>query len=186
MTNQSTQPVDQLAPSISTIARGSTNTVVLTYNEPLWSSISPADAFTLFFDGGSAVKPLSISRSAVNRITLTVTDPIPTNSMIDVLYVSPARDDSVTTNLAIQDYVGNDARSKLTLGYKPWSWDNQGNVNCTDAQGLQNAFLNSSRKRTLPNGVTYSVGVSGPNICINSIESFKRPTHILKFLCNRF
>jgi len=167
VTNQSTQPVDTTGPTISTITSGSTTTVILTYNEPLSSTISPAEAFTVFINGGTGITPTSVSQTAFNRITLTVPNSIPANAVIDVLYTAPTRDDSVSTNPAVQDYLGNDAKSRLTNGYGLWTWEN-GVTPTVTGECIQGTFPDSNRQRILPNKITYSIGVSGSKSCIGS------------------
>jgi hypothetical protein len=68
--------------------------------------------------------------------------------------------------LAIQDFVGNDAVSFSGSNQSTnsvWAWENPPSNNnaCSGSR-----YANSTRERTLPNGVSYSVGVSGDFVCI--------------------
>jgi uncharacterized repeat protein (TIGR02059 family) len=163
VSNFSTAGPDVTAPRLSTVSYSGT-TVTLTFNETLGSAGPAGSAFTVFV-GNDPVTVLNASISG-STVVLTLPSSIPSGELVSVSYTAPTSS-TATTNAAIQDYAGNDAASfsgDNRTTSTAWSWvagSPSNNTSCTGSR-----YANSARQRSLPNGVTYSVGVSGPYVCM--------------------
>jgi uncharacterized repeat protein (TIGR02059 family) len=163
VSNFSTAGPDVTPPTLSTISASGT-TVTLTFNETLGSTVAPGSTFTVFVGND----PVTVSAASVSgsTVVLTLASTVPSGELVSVTYVAPTSS-SATSNAAIQDYAGNDAASfsgNNRTTSTAWSWvagSPSNNTSCTGSR-----YANSERQRSLPNGVTYSVAVSGPYVCM--------------------
>jgi uncharacterized repeat protein (TIGR02059 family)/LPXTG-motif cell wall-anchored protein len=167
VTNNSNQPQDVTGPKPTTLVY-SGNTVTIAFDESLGSTTAQASRFTANVGVDPAVVQ-SVAYLSPNKVVLTLAETIPADSRVTITYTPPPSS-SLTSNAAIQDGFGNDALSFMVSDKyldSPWTWEAKATTtpNCrTNAD----SFMDASRKRTMPNGVTYSIGVSGPNICIDN------------------
>jgi uncharacterized repeat protein (TIGR02059 family) len=172
VTNNSTAGPDIAPPTLSSIVASGT-TVTLQFNETLKSTPTPAlSAFTVFV-GETPVVPTAISISG-SSVSLTLPSSVPSGTEVRVSYLAPASS-SANTNAAIQDVIGNDALS-FSGTNRPtssiWNW-----VETFDAATMSTnssncpggGSINRSKQTVLPNGVTYTVGVTGPYLCIHDV-----------------
>jgi hypothetical protein len=137
--------------------------VTITFNETLRSITAGTDKYTVFV-GNDAV---TVSGAVVSgsTVVLTLASAVPSGELVSVSYTAPTSSTS-TSNAAVQDYAGNDAASfsgNNRTTSTAWSWlgTPEQNTSCTGS-----LYAGSSRQRSLPNGVTYSVAVSGPYVCM--------------------
>ena len=172
VTNNSTAGPDIASPTLSTVSASGT-TVTLTFNESLKSTPTPPlSAFTVFV-GETPVVPTAISISG-SSVSLTLPDPVTAGTEVRVSYAAPAVS-SANSNAAIQDLIGNDALS-FSGTTKPtssiWNWVetfNSTTMSTIDSQCPGGGSINRSKQTALPNGVTYTVGVTGPYLCIHDV-----------------
>jgi uncharacterized repeat protein (TIGR02059 family) len=163
VSNFSTAGPDVTPPTLSTISASGT-TVTLTFNETLGSVTADSSRYTVFVGND----PVTVSAALVSgsTVVLTLASSVPSGELVSVTYAAPTSN-SVTSNTAIQDYAGNDAASfsgNNRTTSTAWSWvagSPSNNTSCTGSR-----YANSERQRALPNGVTYSVAVSGPYVCM--------------------
>jgi uncharacterized repeat protein (TIGR02059 family) len=163
VSNFSTAGPDVTPPTLSTISASGT-TVTLTFNETLGSVTADSSRYTVFVGND----PVTVSAALVSgsTVVLTLASSVPSGELVSVTYAAPTSN-SVTSNAAIQDYAGNDAASfsgNNRTTSTAWSWvagSPSNNTSCTGSR-----YANSERQRALPNGVTYSVAVSGPYVCM--------------------
>jgi uncharacterized repeat protein (TIGR02059 family)/uncharacterized delta-60 repeat protein len=162
VSNFSTAGPDVTSPTLSNVTASGT-TVTLTFNENLRSITAGTDKYTVFV-GNDAV---TVSGAVVSgsTVVLTLASAIPSGELVSVSYTAPTSSTS-TSNAAVQDYEGNDAASfsgNNRTTSTAWSWlgTPEQNTSCTGS-----LYAGSSRQRSLPNGVTYSVAVSGPYVCM--------------------
>ena len=162
VSNFSTAGPDVTSPTLTTISASGT-TVTLTFNETLRTTTAGTERYTVFI-GNDAV---TVSGAVVSgsTVVLTLASAIPSGELVSVAYAAPTSSSS-TSNAAVQDYAGNDAASFSGNNRNTstaWSWlgTPQHNSSCTGA-----LYSDSARQRSLPNGVTYSVAVSGPYLCM--------------------
>jgi uncharacterized repeat protein (TIGR02059 family)/LPXTG-motif cell wall-anchored protein len=166
VTNNSTQPQDVTGPKPTTLVY-SGNTVTITFDESLGSTTAQVSRFTANVGVDPAVVQ-AVAYLAPNKVVLTLAETIPADSRVTITYTPPASS-SQTSNLAIQDGFGNDALSFMVSDKyldSPWTWEAKATAN-PNCRTNTESFMDSSRKRTMPNGVTYSIGVSGPNLCLD-------------------
>ena len=144
---------------------------------------SPSD-FTVYI-AGTAYTPTKVSVSGSN-VDLTLPAFVTTGSTIRVVYTAPANNTS-TGNSALQDTSGNDVNSfdrSVTPSAYATSWDwtsssskTSGATPCsvqshnnggpyTNAAVTAPIWINSAKTTALSNGINYSIGVSGPSVCI--------------------
>jgi len=174
VTNNSVAGPDIAPPTLSTVSASGTS-VSLSFNESLKSTPTPAlNAFTVFV-GETAVTPTAISISG-NTVFLTLSgsDSVPSGTEVRVSYVAPAASSS-TSNAAIQDIAGNDALS-FSGSTQPsssiWNWVetfDSATMSTISSQCPGGGSINRSKRTALPNGVTYTVGVTGPYLCIHDV-----------------
>ncbi|MSZ56128.1 MAG: hypothetical protein F2594_02215, partial [Actinobacteria bacterium] len=163
VSNFSTAGPDVTRPTLSNVSYAG-STVTLTFNETLGSIGAPNDTFTVFV-GNDAVTVTNSSISG-STVVLTLASSVPSGELVSVTYTAPTSN-SQTSNAAIQDYAGNDAASfsgNNRTTSTAWSWvagSPSNNTGCTGSR-----YANSGRQRSLPNGVTYNVAVSGPYVCM--------------------
>ena len=162
VSNFSTAGPDVTAPTLSTVSASGT-TVTLTFNETLRTTTAGTDKYTVFI-GNDAVTVSAASVSG-STVVLTLASAIPSGELVSVSYSAPTSSSS-TSNAAVQDYAGNDAASfsgNNRTTSTAWSWlgTPAHNTSCTGGM-----YAESARQRSLPNGVTYSVAVSGPYVCM--------------------
>jgi uncharacterized repeat protein (TIGR02059 family) len=162
VTNMSSAGPDTVRPTLSTVV-GTGTTVTLSFNETLGLVTAPASSYTVFI-GNDPVEVTAVSVSGANVI-LTLASSITAGQKVSVSYLAPASN-TATSNSAIQDFAGNDAISfgnsdQGTSAGWSWSGASANNTGCVGSR-----FANSTRQRLLPNGVTYSIGVTGPYLCI--------------------
>ena len=162
VSNFSTAGPDVTSPTLTTISASGT-TVTLIFNETLRTTTAGTERYTVFI-GNDAV---TVSGAVVSgsTVVLTLASAIPSGELVSVAYAAPTSSSS-TSNAAVQDYAGNDAASFSGNNRNTstaWSWlgTPQHNTSCTGA-----LYSDSARQRSLPNGVTYSVAVSGPYLCM--------------------
>jgi uncharacterized repeat protein (TIGR02059 family) len=174
VTNNSNAGPDIAPPTLASVSASGTS-VSLSFNESLKSTPTPAlNAFTVFV-GENAVTPTAISISG-NTVLLTLngSDSIPSGTEVRVSYVAPTAS-SATSNAAIQDVVGNDALS-FSGSTRPsssvWDWVetfDPATMSTNNSQCPGGGSINRSKRTSLPNGVTYTVGVTGPLLCIHDV-----------------
>ena len=162
VSNFSTAGPDVTAPTLSAVSASGT-TVTLTFNETLRTTTAGTDKYTVFI-GNDAVTVSAASVSG-STVVLTLASAIPSGELVSVSYSAPTSSSS-TSNAAVQDYAGNDAASfsgNNRTTSTAWSWlgTPAHNTSCTGGM-----YAESARQRSLPNGVTYSVAVSGPYVCM--------------------
>jgi hypothetical protein len=167
VTNTSVQVPDTIGPKPTSLVY-SGNTVTITFNETLGLTTADASRFTAYI-GMDPISVQSVAVLAPNKVVLTLTDSVPANSQVSVTYTPPTSN-SQTSNSAVQDGLGNDAltfTAEDKFRDSPWAW--VGGVTPTVAgECVEGTFPNSARERTLPNGITYSIGVSGSKSCVGS------------------
>ena len=172
VTNNSTAGPDIAPPTLSSVVASGT-TVLLQFNETLKSTPTPSlNAFTVFV-GETPVAPTAISISGTT-VSLTLPSSVPSGTEVRVSYLAPASS-SADTNAAIQDIIGNDALS-FSGTNRPtssiWNWVeafDAGTMSTIDSQCPGGGSINRSKQTILPNGVTYTVGVTGPYLCIHDV-----------------
>jgi len=162
VSNFSTAGPDVTSPTLSNVTASGT-TVTLTFNETLRSITAGTDKYTVFV-GNDAV---TVSGAVVSgsTVVLTLASAIPSGELVSVSYTAPTSSTS-TSNAAVQDYAGNDAASfsgNNRTTSTAWSWLGTP-TQTTSCSG--ELYADSARQRSLPNGVTYSMAVSGPYICM--------------------
>jgi uncharacterized repeat protein (TIGR02059 family) len=168
VSNNSTAGPDIAPPTLSTVAASGTS-VTLTFNESLTATPTPSlSAFTVFV-GENSVTPTAISIVG-SQVLLTLGSSVPSGTVVQVSYVAPAVN-SANTNAAIQDILGNDAVSFSGSSSPPssvWDWTTPYNATTMTPNGCDGSgSINRAKKSFLPNGVSYTVGVTGPYLCIN-------------------
>ena len=170
VSNFSSAGPDRVPPTVTSIA-GSGSTVTVFLNESLVASPTPSlSAFTVFV-GETPYTPTAISIVG-STVQLTVGTTVSSGDQLIVSYQAPTSN-SATSNAAIQDIAGNDAASfevNSSMGSNLWSWVGGTTASTPGCSGSNSA--NRVKQTTLPNGVTYSVGVTGDYLCIgNQTES---------------
>jgi uncharacterized repeat protein (TIGR02059 family) len=160
--NSSTAGPDVTPPTLSTVTASGT-TVTLTLNETLGSVGAATSRYTVFVGND----PVTVSAATISgsTVVLTLATSIPTGELVSASYTAPTSS-TATSNAAIQDYAGNDAGSFSGTNRTTstaWSWlgTPDHNTSCVGSR-----YSDSARQRSLPNGVTYSVAVSGPYVCM--------------------
>jgi uncharacterized repeat protein (TIGR02059 family) len=143
--------------------------VTVAFNEALQGAPLPAPSRFTVFVAGVPVTPTSLSVSG-SSVLLTMPSSITAGTEVIVSYEAPTSNISAT-NLAIQDTNGNDAlsfsQSSIPIN-KNWNWTTayNGSTNAPlDCDGA--GSINRTKETQLPNGVYYSVGVTGNYVCIN-------------------
>jgi uncharacterized repeat protein (TIGR02059 family) len=170
VSNLSTAGPDRVAPTVTSVA-GSGSTITVSLNESLITSPTPSlSAFTVFV-GETPYTPTAITIVG-STIQLTVGTTVSASDPLIVSYQAPTNN-TATTNAAIQDIAGNDAASfdaNSSMGSNLWAWVGGTTAGTAGCSGSNSA--NRVKQTTLPNGVTYSVGVTGDYLCIgNQTES---------------
>ncbi|MEI6405370.1 MAG: SwmB domain-containing protein, partial [Actinomycetes bacterium] len=170
VTNSSTAGPDIVGPTLSTVS-GSGSTVTLGFNESLGAVTAGTAAFTVFI-GNDAVPVTSVSVVGANVI-LGITGTILSDARVSISYAAPTPS-SGTANNAIQDFVGNDALNftgNNAAASGVWTWTSNTvpatTPGCAET-GANPPFPNRSKFTTLPNGVSYTVTVSGDYICLGA------------------
>jgi uncharacterized repeat protein (TIGR02059 family) len=167
VTNNSTAGPDIAPPTLSTVAASGTM-VTLTFNESLNATTAPKELFTVFV-GETAVTPTAVSVSG-SRVILTLASSVPSGIEVRVSYVAPTVN-SADSNAAIQDTRGNDALSFSGTTNPPsstWNWTTAYDAATNTPNGCDGSgSINRAKQSFLPNGVSYTVGVTGPYLCIN-------------------
>jgi uncharacterized repeat protein (TIGR02059 family) len=168
VTNNSTAGPDIAPPRLSSVYAVGT-AVLLQFNESLDPSPPPAlSAFTVFV-GETPVTPTAISISG-SSVNLTLPSSVASDTEVRVSYVAPAAS-SATTNAAIQDIAGNDAVSfngTTRPSSSSWDWTTPYDSTAHATNGCNGpGSTNRAKQTTLPNGVTYTVAVTGQYLCIN-------------------
>jgi uncharacterized repeat protein (TIGR02059 family) len=162
--NLSTAGPDRVPPTVTSVA-GSGSTITVSLNESLTTSPTPSlSAFTVFV-GETPYAPTAITIVG-STVRLTIGTTVSSSDPLVVSYQAPASN-SATTNAAIQDMAGNDAASfdaNSSMGSNLWSWVGGATAGTAGCSGSNSA--NRVKQTTLPNGVTYSVGVTGDYLCI--------------------
>lgn len=165
VTNNSNGQPDLTPPAVSTVTY-SGNQVTLTLNEPLSSTTAAADKFTVFV-GNDPISPTAVTISG-QTVVLTLPSSIPAGSIVAVSYTAPSPAVSNSSNTALQDIRGNDALSFNTSNQPTsTSWEWVGGQPSQTCPGAGSAYPNSSKSKLLPNGVTYTVSVTGDYLCID-------------------
>lgn len=170
VTNNSTAGPDIAPPTLSSVNASGT-TVTLQFNETLKSTPTPSlSAFTVFV-GETPVVPTAISISG-SSVSLTLPSSVPSGTEVRVSYLAPASS-SADTNAAIQDVIGNDALS-FSGTTRPtsttWNWVetfNAATMSTNSSNCPGGGSINRSKQTVLPNGITYTVGVTGSYLCIH-------------------
>ena len=172
VTNNSTAGPDIAPPTLSTVSASGT-TVTLTFNESLKSTPTPPlSAFTVFV-GETPVVPTAISISG-SSVSLTLPSSVTEGTEVRVSYLAPAAS-SANSNAAIQDVIGNDALSfsgTNTPTSSIWNWVetfDPATMTTVSSQCPGGGSINRSKRTALPNGVTYTVGVTGSYLCIHDV-----------------
>jgi len=170
VSNLSTAGPDRVAPTVTSVA-GSGSTITVSLNESLVTSPTPSlSAFTVFV-GETPYTPTAITIVG-STVRLTVGTTVSASDPLIVSYQAPTNN-TATTNAAIQDIAGNDAVSfdaNSSTGSNLWAWVGGTTAGTAGCSGSNSA--NRVKQTTLPNGVTYSVGVTGDYLCIgNQTES---------------
>ncbi|NBU37618.1 MAG: hypothetical protein EBS32_05205, partial [Actinobacteria bacterium] len=165
VTNSSTAGPDIAPPTLSTVAlNGTGSQVTLTFNETLGSTAPSANAFTVF-SGNNVATVTGVSVSG-NTVILTLSPVVSTTAELTVAYNAPTTNTS-TSNAAVQDVRGNDAAS-FSGSNQPtndsWAWTGPSTGTTAGCTGTN--YANRSKSKDLPNGVTYTVGVTGDYFCI--------------------
>jgi CshA-type fibril repeat protein len=169
--NNSSLGPDKTPPSFSSMTISGSQ-VTLTFDETL--ATSPAlnlSAFTVFVDE-MALKPTAAVVSG-STVVLTLASAIPSTAVVTAAYEAPAVNAS-TANVAVQDLNGNDALS-FARTYSPyssdWQWTTPFNAATnTPGSGCDGAgSINRAKSKLLPNGISYTVGVTGDYLCINDV-----------------
>ena len=173
VSNLSTAGPDRVPPTVSSVS-GSGSYVTVSLNESLITSPTPSlSAFTVFV-GETPYTPTAITIVG-STVRLTVGTTVSASDPLIVSYQAPASN-SATTNAAIQDMAGNDAASfdaNSSMGSNLWAWVGGTTAGTAGCSGSNSA--NRVKQTTLPNGVTYSVGVTGDYLCIgNQTESLSQ------------
>ena len=173
VSNLSTAGPDRVPPTVSSVS-GSGSYVTVSLNESLITSPTPSlSAFTVFV-GETPYTPTAITIVG-STVRLTVGTTVSASDPLIVSYQAPASN-SATTNAAIQDMAGNDAASfdaSSSMGSNLWAWVGGTTAGTAGCSGSNSA--NRVKQTTLPNGVTYSVGVTGDYLCIgNQTESLSQ------------
>ncbi|MCE2855987.1 MAG: GEVED domain-containing protein, partial [Ilumatobacteraceae bacterium] len=165
VTNNSTAGPDIAPPTLSTVSlNGAGSQATLTFNEALGSVAPSASAFTVYSGNNIAtVTGVSVSGSTV---ILTLSPTVSTTEKLTVAYTAPTSN-SGTSNAAVQDVRGNDAVS-FNGSNQPtnnsWTWTGASTGATAGCTGSN--YANRSKSKDLPNGVTYTVGVSGDYFCM--------------------
>jgi uncharacterized repeat protein (TIGR02059 family) len=165
VTNNSNGQPDLTSPIVSSVAYSGTQ-VTLTLNEPLSSTSAGASQYTVFV-GNTPVTPNAVTISG-QTVVLTLPSSIPAGTIIAVSYTAPLPAASNTSNQALQDLRGNDAASFNTSTQSTGtSWEWVGGQPTQGCPSAGSAYKNSSKSKLLPNGVTYTVAVTGDYLCID-------------------
>ena len=170
VTNNSTAGPDIAPPTLSSVSAIGT-LVTLSFNESLKSTPTPPlNAFTVFV-GETPVTPSAITISG-SSVLLTLPSSVPGGTVVQVSYLAPAVN-SANTNAAVQDVTGNDALSFNGTTNPPtsgWNWTTAYDATTNAPVDCDGAgSINRAKQTTLPNGVTYTVAVTGPYLCINEV-----------------
>lgn len=175
VTNNSTAGPDITPPKLAatTPVSYSGTQVTVAFNEALATSPAPLATSFAVFVAGVLETPTAVSISGSNVLLTLATTPA-TGSEVIVEYVAPTVD-ATTGNAAIQDTSGNDALSfnatSKSMG-SAWTYvvPATGTATTGGAPNCDGAGWNDRAKQTtLPNGTIMTVGVSGPNVCINDV-----------------
>ena len=170
VTNNSTAGPDIAPPKLSTVSASGT-LLTLAFNESLRSTPTPPLSTFTVFVGETPVTPTGITISGTS-VFLTLPSSVPSGTVVQVSYLAPAVD-SANTNAAVQDIIGNDALSfngTTNPSSSTWNWTTpydaatNAPIDCDGA-----GSINRAKQTTLPNGVTYTVAVTGPYLCINEV-----------------
>lgn len=164
VTNNSIIGPDVVPPAAQSLTATGTQ-VTIAYGEQLSSTTAPLSAYTVFV-GGEQVTPTALTVNGTN-VVLTLPSAVISTDRVSVVYTAPTatRD---TTNAAVQDVAGNDAVSynlDNQTGSNTWGFSTQG-TGCGFQGG---AYVDSARSKLLPNGISYTVGVTGSMLCIDSV-----------------
>ena len=170
VSNLSIAGPDRVPPTVSSVS-GSGSYVTVSLNESLVTSPTPSlSAFTVFV-GETPYTPTAITIIG-STVRLTVGTTVSSSDPLIVSYQAPTSN-TATTNAAIQDMAGNDAASfdaNSSMGSNLWAWVGGTTASTPGCSGSNSA--NRVKQTTLPNGVIYSVGVTGDYLCIgNQTES---------------
>jgi CshA-type fibril repeat protein len=169
--NNSSLGPDKTPPNFSSMTISGSQ-VTLTFDETL--ATSPAlnkSAFTVFVDEAARTPTTAVVSGST--VVLTFDTAIPSTAVVTAAYEAPAVNAS-TANVAVQDLNGNDALS-FARTYSPnstdWEWTTPFNsATNTPVGGCDGAgSINRAKKKLLPNGVSYTVGVTGDHLCINDV-----------------
>jgi uncharacterized repeat protein (TIGR02059 family) len=169
--NNSSLGPDKTPPNFSSMTISGSQ-VTLTFDETL--ATSPAlnkSAFTVFVDETARTPTTAVVSGST--VVLTFASAIPSTAVVTAAYEAPAVNAS-TANVAVQDLNGNDALS-FAKTYSPnstdWEWTTPFNsATNTPGGGCDGAgSINRAKKKLLPNGVSYTVGVTGDYLCINEV-----------------
>ncbi|MTA42934.1 MAG: hypothetical protein F2567_07865, partial [Actinobacteria bacterium] len=170
--NNSALGPDKTPPNFSSMSISGSQ-VTLTFDETL--ATSPAldkAAFTVFVDEAARVPTTAVVSGST--VVLTFSSAIPSTAVVTAAYEAPAVNAS-TANVAVQDLNGNDALS-FSRTYSPnssdWQWTTPFNAatNTPNSSGCDGAgSINRTKSKLLPNGVSYTVGVTGDYLCINEV-----------------
>ena len=169
--NNSALGPDKTPPNFSSMSISGSQ-VTLTFDETL--ATSPAldkAAFTVFVDEAARVPTTAVVSGST--VVLTFSSAIPSTAVVTAAYEAPAVNASIA-NVAVQDLNGNDALS-FARTYSPnstdWEWTTPFNsATNTPGGGCDGAgSINRAKKKLLPNGVSYTVGVTGDHLCINEV-----------------
>jgi uncharacterized repeat protein (TIGR02059 family) len=170
--NNSALGPDKTPPNFSSMSISGSQ-VTLTFDETL--ATSPAldkAAFTVFVDETARVPTTAVVSGST--VVLTFSSAIPSTAVVTAAYEAPAVNAS-TANVAVQDLNGNDALS-FSRTYSPsssdWQWTTPFNAatNTPNSSGCDGAgSINRTKSKLLPNGVSYTVGVTGDHLCINEV-----------------
>jgi hypothetical protein len=167
VTNNSTQLPDTFGPQPTSLSYVN-QTVTVVFNEAINGQTAPVSSY-LVYVGMSLVEVLSVDVIDGNKVALTLAEPVTAGQIVNVYYAPSGEDPT------LEDLLGNDAGS-FTISSNPknteWSWtdlNRTASTSCATFSGQKSTIAsNTSRQRTLPNGITYSIGVEGPNVCIGA------------------
>ena len=169
--NNSSLGPDKTPPNFSSMTISGSQ-VTLTFDETL--ATSPAlnkSAFTVFVDETARTPTTAVVSGST--VVLTFASAIPSTAVVTAAYEAPAVNAS-TANVAVQDLNGNDALS-FARTYSPyssdWQWTTPFNAATnTPGGGCDGAgSINRAKSKLLPNGISYTVGVTGDYLCINEV-----------------
>ena len=170
VTNNSNAGPDIAPPTLATVSASGTS-VTLTFSESLTPTPTPSLSTFTVFVGETPIIPTGITITG-NSVLLTLPSSVPSGTVVQVSYSAPAAN-SATTNAAIQDLLGNDALSFNGTSNPPasgWNWTTAYDAATNTPVDCDGAgSINRAKQTTLPNGVTYTVAVTGPYLCINEV-----------------